>query len=110
MVAVHRPIARRLPMVEGRPLIGLPHRTVAGHPRIVPRRRLAVAAVIEEAVHLPRTVVEAGRRRLTAEVVAEEGDVPLLAADTAAIANQSLQTTSAARIRAAFAFVQNALC
>ena len=87
MVAVHRPIARRLPMVEGRPLIGLPRRTVAGHRRIVPRRRLAVAAVIEEAGHLPRMVVEAGRRHLTAEVVEAEGGVPLLVADTAAIAN-----------------------
>jgi hypothetical protein len=76
-------------MVEDRRLIGLPRRTVVGHPRIVPRRRMAVAAVIEEAEHLPLMGVEAGCLRLTAEVVAveEEGDAPLLVAATVAIAN-----------------------
>jgi hypothetical protein len=86
-VADRPPIARHLLMVEAHRPIGLPHRTVAGRPRIVPRRHMAVV-VIEEAEHLPHMVVEAGRLRLTAEVVAaEEGDIPLLAAATAAIAN-----------------------
>ena len=75
MVADRRPTGQHLPMAEAHRLIGLHRRTVVAHPRIAPRPRMAVAAVVEEAEHLPITVVEA------------EGDVPLLAAATVAIAN-----------------------
>lgn len=81
--------------------IGRLPRTGEAHPRIVPRRRMAVAAVIEEVEqHLPTmvvvaeplrtTVAEAGRLRRVAEVamaVEAAGDAPPLAAATVAIAN-----------------------
>ncbi len=88
MMAVRRLIDRRLPIVEGRRLIAPARRTVVGHPRIVPRLRLAV--VIVEAEHLRTMVGAAGRLHRAAEgaiaVVAEE-EGPLLAAATVAIAN-----------------------
>ena len=87
MVEDRRHIARRLPMAEAHRPIGPLRLTVAGHPLLVPRLRIALAAVIEEAEHLLPTVVEAGHLRLTAAVVEAEGDVPLLAAATVAIAN-----------------------
>jgi hypothetical protein len=90
MVADRRPTGQHLPMAEAHRLIGLHRRTVVAHPRIAPRRRMAVAAVVEEAEHLPITVVEAGPLHRAAEVataVEAEGDVPLLAAATVAIAN-----------------------
>ena len=65
-------------------------RTAEGRLRIVPRHPTAVVAVIEVAEHLPITVVVAGRLHRAAEVaiaVEAEGDVPLLAAATVAIAN-----------------------
>lgn len=88
MVADRRLTDRRLPIVEGRRLIAPARRTVVGHPRIVPR--LCLAVVIVEAEHLRTMVGAAGRLHRAAEVaimVEAEGDVPLLAAATVAIAN-----------------------
>ena len=101
MVEVRRHTARPLPTVEGLRPIGLPRRTVAVHPRIVPRHRMVVVDRIEEAEHLPTMVaavehlrlmvVAAGRLHRAAEVaiaVEAEADVPLLVpAATVAIAN-----------------------
>ena len=83
-------IARFRHTAEAHRLIGLPRPTVVAHLRIAQRRPMAVAAVVEEAQHLPITVVEAGRLHRAAEVVIAveaEGDVPLLAAATVVIAN-----------------------
>jgi hypothetical protein len=73
-------------MVEAHRLTDLPRRTVVDHPRIVLRRRMAVAAVIAGAEHLPITVAEVGRLpRVEATAVEAAAEGLLLAAATVVI-------------------------